>query len=84
MPQRKLMNTAKTITTLAAAAGILLLTAAALTNNLISLPGTYELAFAILVVCTLGNLAVSEFRKGAPRRVTGVGLRRLSRLRFWA
>lgn len=84
MTERKLMNTTKTITSLAVVAGILLFAAATLTDNLISLPGTYEFAFAILVVATLGNLAVSEFRKGTPQRVTGVGLRRLPRLRFWA
>lgn len=84
MTERKTMNTTKTITILATAAGALLFAGAALTNNLISLPTTYEFAFAVLVVGTLGTLAVSEYRKGTPRRVTGVGLRRLPRQRFWA
>lgn len=84
MTERKTMNTTKTITTLAAVVGILLFTTATLTRNLVSLPTTYELGFAILVIATLGSLAISEFRKGTPQRVTGVGLRRLPRQRFWA
>jgi hypothetical protein len=78
------MNTTKLITTLAAVAGILLFAAAAVTRNLVSLPTTFEFGFAILVIATLGSLAISEYRKGTPRRVTGVGLRRLPRQRFWA
>jgi len=71
------MNTTKTIATLVASGGALLLASAALNANLISLPATYELAFGFLVVGALASLAISEYRKGTPRRVTGIGLRRL-------
>ncbi len=71
------MNTTKTIATLVASGGALLLATVAVSVNLISLPGTYELAFGFLVVGALASLAISEYRKGTPRGMTGIGLRRL-------
>ena len=78
------MNTKLKTTTLATLAAILFLVGVTLTTDLVSMPTTYELAFGILVTGTLGSLAISEYRMGTPCRVTGVGLRRLPRQRFWA
>jgi len=76
------MNTTKKTIVLAIAAGALLAAGAKLTTNLISLPSTYELAFGTLVFSVLVGLAIAEFRMGTPRRMNGIGLRRLSRQRF--
>ena len=78
------MNTTLRTKTLATAAIGLGLTAATRVTERISMPATYELGFGFLVIGVLGGLAISEFRNGTPRRIVGVGLRRLPRPRFRA
>ena len=82
--ESKTMNAIKKTMILATLAATLFLVGVTLTADLISMPTTYELAFGFLVTGALGGLAISEYRMGTPRRVTGVGLRRLPRQRFWA
>jgi hypothetical protein len=76
------MNTKKKTTSLAASAATLILAGVMLTTDLVSISTTHELAFGFLVIGVLGGLAISEYRWGAPRRVTGIGLRKFPRQHF--
>lgn len=76
------MNTKNISTTLATSVATLFLVGVILATHLISMSSTYELAFGFLVIGVLGGLAIAEYRRGAPRRVTGVGLRRFPRQHF--
>lgn len=76
------MNTKKKMTTLATSAATLVLAGVILTTDLVSMSNTHELSFGFLVIGVLGGLAVSEYRWGTPRRITGIGLRRFPRQHF--
>ncbi|RKX32980.1 MAG: hypothetical protein DRP71_11275 [Verrucomicrobia bacterium] len=78
------MNRTKITTTLATSATSLFLAGVILATDLISMSTTHELAFGFLVIGVLGGLAISEYRRGAPRRVTGVGLRKFPMQHFRA